>query len=264
MVIDFHTHAFPDALASRAIESLTKACGGIYTPCHDGTVEGLQNNMDKFGVDISVIQPVITKPEHTKTLNEWAAAVQSDRIISFGGIHPDTDDYKRDIDFVCSLGLKGLKFHAEYQGFTLDDPKMLRIYDYAFSKGLIILHHAGFDPAFAPPFHTSPKQFANVARQLRGGTLIAAHLGGHDQWDDVERYLPGTGVYIDTSMGFEYYSKEQFLRIVEKLGSDKILFGSDAPWSKADGEIAAIKALPISPEDKDKIFYKNGVRLLNL
>ena len=48
MVIDFHTHAFPDKLAPRAIASLVEGCGGIYPPCSDGTVSGLIKNMDDF------------------------------------------------------------------------------------------------------------------------------------------------------------------------------------------------------------------------
>ncbi len=264
MVIDFHTHAFPDTLAPRAIASLIDACGGTYLPCHDGTVSGLTEKMAEFGVDKSVIQPIVTKPSHTKTLNEWAASVQSDKIISFGSVHPDTDDYKRDIDFVCNLGLKGLKFHVEYQNFILDEPRMLPIYDYAFSKGLIILHHAGFDPAFKAPYKSSPKQFANVAKQLRGGIMIAAHLGGQMQWNEVEQYLPETNIYIDTSMGFSYYPHYQFVRIVEKLGSDRVLFGSDSPWSKADEELAAFKGLPLDIETKKKILYRNAKRLLRL
>ena len=264
MVIDFHTHAFPDSLAPRAIEFLVRACGNLYKPCSDGTLTGLKNNMQAYGVDISVIQPVITKPSQTKSLNEWAASAASENIIPFGGIHPETDDYKRDIDFVCSLGIKGIKFHAEYQHFTVDSPEMLRIYDYAFSKGLIILHHAGFDPAFKPPYHSSPKQFANIAKNMRGGIMIAAHLGGQKQWDDVERYLPDTGIYIDTSMGFEYYPHDQFLRIVKKMGADKVLFGSDSPWSKADGEIATLKSLPLTDSERQAILYGNARRLLNI
>ena len=264
MVIDFHTHAFPDAIAERAIAGLVKSCGNLYTPCTDGTVGGLCANMEKFGVDLSVVQPVITKASQLKTLNEWAREQCSDKIISFGGIYPHTEDYKADIDFVCSLGLKGLKFHAEYQNFVLDAPEMLKIYDYAFEKGLIVLHHAGFDPAYPPPFKSSPKQFANIAKEMRGGVLVAAHLGGHDQWDDVEEYIVGSNIYLDTSMGFEYYPTEQFLRIVKNHGADKILFGSDAPWSRAGEEIEAIRALPLSDEDKEKILSGNARRLLGL
>ena len=264
MVIDFHTHAFPDSIAERAIAGLLKASENRFLPCSDGTLGRLKNNMDKFGVDISVVQPVITKASQLKTLNEWAKSIESDKIISFGGIYPHTDDYKSDIDFVVSLGLKGLKFHPEYQDFVLDDKKMLPIYDYALSKGLMLLFHAGFDPAYQPPFRSNPKMFSNILNELKGGTIIAAHLGGQQQWDDVIEELCGKDIYLDTSMGFKYFTKEQFLKVVELHGVDKILFGSDSPWSRADEEIASLKAMPISEEDKQKIFYLNAKKLLSI
>jgi predicted TIM-barrel fold metal-dependent hydrolase len=185
-------------------------------------------------------------------------------LISFGGIYPHTDDYKRDIDYVIGLGMKGLKFHAEYQNFIVDDDRMLKIYDYAIGKGLVILHHAGADPAFPPPFKSTPQQFARIVKAMRGGTIVAAHFGGHDQWDDVEKYLVGTGIYLDTSMGFEYYSAEQFLRIVKNHGADKILFASDYPWSSAKSEIEHLKALPLSNEEKAAILGENAKRLLGI
>lgn len=264
MIIDFHTHAFPDKIAKKTIDMLYDMCNRIYTPCSDGSLQGLKNNMQKFGVDLSVVQPIVTNPKQTKSINEWAATITEGNVISFGGVSPYSDDYKRDIDFVCSLGLKGLKFHVEYQDFVLDDPKMLKIYDYAFSKGLIILHHAGADPAFKAPYRSSPKQFYNIAKELRGGTLIAAHLGGHAQWDEVEKYIVGTDIYIDTSMGQKFYSQKQFLNIVKNHGANKILFGSDSPWSRADEEIESIKTLPLTEEQKQLIFYKNSQKLLNL
>lgn len=266
MVIDFHTHAFPDAIHERAIASLTAASNDQLIPCHDGSLSGLRDNMKKFGVDLSVVQPVITKPSQTKTLNEWAAKIteENDNIISFGGVHPHSDDWKRDIDFVCSLGLRGLKFHCEYQDFHIDDPFMLKIYDYAFSKGLIILHHAGYDPAFKAPFKSSPEMFYNVWKEMKGGTMIAAHLGGINQWDEVEEFIVGTDIYIDTSMGQEYYRSEQFMRIVNNHGADKILFGSDAPWSRAGYELEKIDSLPLTLEQKEQILHKTAEKLLNL
>ena len=264
MVIDFHTHAFPDAIAQKAIDGLVKSSGGLYPNCSDGTLGGLKRNMESFGVDLSVVQPVITKASQLKTLNEWAASICSNDIISFGAIYPHTEDYKADIDFVCSLGLKGLKFHVEYQGFSLDEPKMLKIYDYAFEKGLIVLHHAGFDPAFPPPYRSSPKQFANIIKEMQGGVLVAAHLGGERQWDEVEEYMVGKNIYLDTSMGSTLYPTEQLVRIIKNHGSDKILFGSDSPWSRADEEIAFIRGLDISEEEKENILFKNAKRLLGI
>jgi len=324
MIIDFHTHVFPDHLAARALAALTGTGTNPYKPVHDSTVSGLLETMDDWSIDASVVLPVVTKASQVSKTNEWAASICSDRIVSFGGIYPNSDDYKKDIDHAVELGLKGLKFHAEYQDFLVDDDRMLRVYDYALNKGLILLHHAGFDPDFLPPFNSSPRQFARVIKLLGiegggsgrgggnasggggkngsgrggnagqgvsggntsdegggndgenssgggggvngyrngGGVFIAAHLGGHDQWDDVEEYLVGTGIYLDTSMGFEYYPTEQFLRIVKNHGADKILFATDSPWSNAGAEIESLKALPLSDTEKALILGGNARRLL--
>ena len=264
MIIDFHTHAFPDNFAEKALSTLLANINNLFTPVNNATVSGLLLNMDAWNIDISVVQPVITKQSQMRKTNEWARSICSDRIISFGGICPYTDDYKRDIDFVASLGLKGIKFHAEYQNFNIDDEKMLKIYDYALSKGLIILHHAGVDPGMPMPYKSSPRQFAKIVDAMKGGIIIAAHFGGHAQWDDVEKYLVGKNIYLDTSMGFEYFSNEQFLRIVKKHGADKVLFASDSPWSSAKTEIEHLKAMPISESEKNSILCDNARRLLNV
>jgi predicted TIM-barrel fold metal-dependent hydrolase len=264
MIIDFHTHIFPDDLAKKALSILLANIENLYTPVHNATKAGLLKRMDEWNIDISVVQPIITKQSQTLRTNEWAASICSDRIVSFGSIYPHTDNYKRDIDYVVSLGLKGLKFHAEYQNFSIDDEKMLRVYDYALSKGLIILHHAGFDPGYPPPFKSSPKQFARIADAMKGGVIIAAHLGGHAQWDDVEKYLMGKNIYLDTAMGFEFFPEEQFLRIVKNHGADKILFASDSPWSNAKTEAEHLMALPLSENEKNSILSGNAKRLLNV
>ena len=186
MIIDFHTHVFPDMLAEKALSALLANINYSYTPVSNATLSGLLENMEAWHIDISVVQPVITKQSQMQRTNEWARSICSDRIISFGGIYPHTDNYKRDIDFVVSLGLRGLKFHAEYQNFIIDDDKMLKVYDYALSKGLIILHHAGIDPGMPEPYKSSPRQFARIVDAMKGGTIVAAHFGGHAQWDEVE------------------------------------------------------------------------------
>lgn len=264
MIIDIHTHVFPDKVAPKALDKLVNVSNFMYPPVNDMTLSGLIRNMDNWGIDISVVQPVVTNPAQFEHLNNFARDICSDRIISFGGLHPDTEDYKADIDHIVKIGLKGIKFHAEYQNFILDEDRMLRIYDYAIDKGLVILHHAGFDPCAKPPFKTSPERFINMMNHLKGGTIIAAHFGGHDQWDDVEKYLAGSDIYLDTCMGFEFYGEEKFLSIAKKHGCDKILFGSDSPWSSGKKEIEAIKALPLTDEEKDNILGLNAKRILGL
>ena len=141
---------------------------------------------------------------------------------------------------------------------------MLKIYDYALSKGLILLFHAGYDPAYPPPFKSSPQMFKFIVNEMKGGIIVAAHLGGQVQWDDVLNHLAGEDIYLDTSMGFEFFSKEIFLRIVKKHKAEKILFGSDSPWSDAGKEIGIIKTLKLSDDEKKGILGKNAQRILNI
>lgn len=264
MIIDFHTHAFPDELAKRAIGTLLSLSSRTFLPVTDATSAELIKYMDKCGVDLSVLQPIVTKEKQLVPLNEWAVSVQCSHIISFGGIYPGASNYKEAIDFVYSLGLRGLKLHPEYQDFVVDDPKLLPVYDYALSRGMTLLFHAGFDPAFKPPFRSSAKQFASVINDMRGGTIVLAHLGGHRDWEDSERYLCGREVYFDTSMGFKYCPEEVFLRFVKYHGADKLIFGTDSPWSEADREIEALKNMPITDEQREMIFCVNAKRILGI
>ena len=262
MIIDIHAHVFPDEIAAKAVAELAVCIDFTYHPVSDGTVSGLLKNMDDWDIDISVLQPVVMKQAQFRKINEWTAGLCSDRIAAFGGIFPWTNDYKRDIDFVVSLGLKGLKLHPEYQDFIVDDEHMLKLYDYALSKGLILFFHAGVDTAFPPPVKSSPHQFKRIAELMGGGIIVATHLGGYEQWDDVETELAGTDVYMDTATGFEYFSHEQFLRILEKHGADKIMFGSDAPWSNAGAELERLKAMPLPDGSIAAILGANAAKVL--
>ncbi len=265
MIIDIHTHIFTDELAPRAKQALTESAHGEYTPLHDMTKTALLESMDRSGVDVSVIQPIVTKRSQFEKINEWAISLSSDKLVPFAGMWPHTDDWKEQIDTISSMGFKGIKYHCEYQGFDVDDPKMFPIYDRAFDRGLVILFHGGYDPAFPAPFRSSPEKFANIAKELNGGTIIAAHLGGCRQWERVaENYAGHDEIYIDTSMGFTYYSRETFLEIVDAMGADHILFGSDSPWTDPGKEIELLKSMPLTDEQKELILCRNARRLLGI
>jgi predicted TIM-barrel fold metal-dependent hydrolase len=264
MVIDFHTHIFPDSLAPKALETLLRNIKNKYKPVTDMTKAGLLADMDASGVDISVVLPVITRPQQYQKLNEFSKSICSERILAFGGLHPDTDDYKRDIDGIAAMGLKGLKFHPEYQNFILDETRMLKIYDYALNRGLILMFHAGYDPAATPPFRSNPRRFAHMMHELRGGNIIAAHFGGHAQWQEVFDYLAGSSIYLDTSMALGFMTDELFLRIFRAHGSRKILFASDSPWGDPKKDLNRLRALSLTEEEKTDIFGANAARLLGI
>ena len=70
MIVDFHTHCFPDALAPRAMAML-EGNAGMKAPL-DGTVAALVTSMERAGVDRSVMLQIATKPSQNHTVNTWA------------------------------------------------------------------------------------------------------------------------------------------------------------------------------------------------
>lgn len=261
MVINFHTHIFADKIAQRAVKSLEDK--GKIKAFLNGTEAELLKDMERTGVDISIVLPVLTKPSQVWVVNEWALGLNK-RLISFAGLHPDDPDAVENIEKIAQMGFKGIKMHPDYQSFFVDDKHMYDIYGKIAEKGLVLMLHSGVDIGFDPPYHCTPQRLAKVLSDFPDMTVVAAHFGGHKMWDETEEYLVGKNVYLDTSMGTQYYSREQFVRIVKNHGSDKILFASDSPWSDTGTEIENIKNMPISDEDKENIFYKNAIRLLNI
>ena len=94
--------------------------------------------------------------------------------------------------------------------------------------------------------------------------LILAHYGGYGQWDMVEEYLVGEKVFFDTAFLVDRIEEEQFVRIVKNHGADKILFGSDCPWTSQKDSVEFIKKLPISDKEKEQILGLNAKNLLGI
>ena len=92
MIIDFHTHIFPDKIAGRTLDYLSGIFGA--SPFADGTYTGLCNSMGKGAVDISIALPAVTKVSQVASINRFASAYTEGPVISFGGIHPECENYK--------------------------------------------------------------------------------------------------------------------------------------------------------------------------
>ena len=263
MIIDFHTHMFPDKIAPATISYLA----GIIEQAHpytDGTYQGLKRVTEESGVDISIVLPIVTKPSQFKTINQFASQFQEGNIISFGSIHPETDDYKTQLKYIKELGLKGIKFHPDYQEMNFNDIRYKRIMSYASELGLIMVTHAGMDPLSPDKVHCTPEMMLDVIEDVRPDNLVLAHMGGHMYWNQVEDKLAGCNVYFDTGVVLDKMDLEQCKRIIKKHGSDRILFGTDMPWSGQKEYIEIIRGLNLTEDEMDNIFYKNACKLLNI
>lgn len=262
-IIDIHTHAFADALAPKAMPALLAAAEGSLTARYDGTVAGLVTEMDRSGVDISVIQPVATKPGQVAAINDWAAAQVSSRIVPFGAMHPDVSDPAHEIARMHALGLRGFKLHPEHQSFAPDEPRMRAVYEAAVEFGMVILFHAGAD-VIHPTVHGTPESFARVLDEFPRLRAILAHLGGFQEWAGVAEHLAGREVWLDTAYTPGHLPDEEFCALARAHGTDRVLFGSDGPWTDAAREIAHLRSLPLSEAELDGILGENAARLLGI
>lgn len=262
-IIDFHTHFFPDEIAAVALEKLKMSAGNLKY-YHDGTYEGLKRSMTDYNIKKSVALNIAVKPKQQRTVNNYAISKNSDEIICFGSVHPDAPDVLDEIDYIYNSGLKGIKLHPEYQNFFVDDNKMIDIYKKIGRLGLITVFHAGKDLAYLGPCKCSPSALAGILKYFDSSPVIAAHFGGCMMTDEVERYLVGMPVYFDTSFSYSRLIKPQAINIIKNHGIDKILFGTDSPWSSVKDEVSYIKSLGLDKEIEYAIFYKNAEMLLKI
>lgn len=261
---DFHVHAFVDSIAERAVSKL--AVTSSIVPYTDGTLHGLKLAMNENGIEKALLLPVATKPTQQTTINNWAAEISDENIYCCGSIHPDADDALSEIERIKSLGLHGVKFHSEYQLFEPNEKKMIPIYKKIAETGMFAVFHGGWDPLSSDYIRGTPERFAEAINQVPELTFVIAHLGGMNLWNDVEKYLAGRfeNVYFDVGVIAGYIEDSQLLRIIKTHGVDKILFGSDCPWSDPHAELEMIKNLPLTNEEKEMIFHKNAEKLLKI
>ena len=269
MIIDFHTHIFPDKIAEKTISFLSSK--GKIPPFASGSADGLIEKMAEAGVDISVSLPVVTSPSQFDSINRFAVEINKKyrnekiRIISFGGIHPKCDDIEGKMAFIKESGLLGVKIHPDYQETFIDDEGYMKILSCAKKHDLIVVAHAGVDCGYeGMPVRCTPDRAKRLISAVNHSKLVLAHLGANEMPDEVIRTLCGENVYFDTAYALRFIGEDNFKKILKSHGEDKLLFATDSPWSDIKNDIAILKSFSLGEETEDKIFYKNARKLLGI
>ncbi len=264
MIIDFHTHCFPERIANKAINTLS-SCSGAEVAHHEGSDASLAATIKSFGADMAVVLNIATNPRQQKSVNDYAIRINAQNgLIAFGSVHPESPDALDELERLHAAGIKGIKLHPDYQHFFVDEERLFPIYDKAAELGLITIFHAGVDIGIPDPVHCTPQTLASVLPRFKGAPVVAAHFGGYMKRDQTMQHLIGKDVYFDTSYSYSRFPPLWAKEIIEKHGAKKILLGSDMPWSRTDYEINYIKSLGLGEEDLDLILGGNAQRLLKI
>lgn len=273
MIIDFHTHAFPDALAPHAMASMVGNTGSSHAT--DGSVTALKASMAEAGIDLSVILPVATNPMKLTTMNNITLEHDpSDGLLYFGGVHPLAPNWKEELDRLAAGGVKGIKIHPPFQQLDISAPAFLRVLDHAASLGLIVVAHTGPEMAFLGTEFSAPAKVAAVLRAVPGMKFVAAHVGGCTTFEDLMEHYNGLDCYFDLSSllpangplakYFDVMTHEDVIKSVRTLGVERFLFASDTPWFSQEENLALIRSLPFTEAERTAILGGNAKKLLGL
>ena len=273
MTVDFHTHIFPDKIANKTVQILEKKAN--IPSRSDGTYDGLVDSMKRAGVSVAVNLPVLTSPSQFESILKFAVAINErfavsnpngERILSFAGMHPDIDEPEEKLFRIKESGILGIKIHPDYQGMFFDDEKYVRILAEAKRLGLITVTHAGFDAGYPDEdIRCTPKRVMNLLDKIGGyDKLVLAHLGGNRLFSEVYEILAGEKVYFDTACILGDVSEEDFKKMLEKHGEEKILFATDSPWRDLSEDKIIINSFCLGDSTTKRILSENALKLLEI
>lgn len=270
MLIDFHTHIFPEKIAAKTLELLA---GALLLPSVHGRYARRASFIDERSGGRHL--------RRASRSNE-AVAVRFDKrfrrrgkqnpgaYLLRAGIHPDCENPEEKLDFLAGAGFRGIKLHPDYQGVYIDDGRYIRIIRHAVSLGLCVVLHSGVDVGLPDPVHCPPERAARMLDavypdgKIEKPLIVFAHSGGYQMTGQVKKYLCGKNVWFDLAYTLGKYDAETSLDIIRAHGADRILFATDSPWSPQPEDAAKLLRLGLTEEEEELIRWKNAAGLLGL
>jgi uncharacterized protein len=260
MIIDVHCHAWPDAIAERALGPRVPQLPRV----GDGKISSLPGVLAKAGVDRGVLLGIADTAKYVDGVNRFVARSRGGSLLGFGTIHPDLP-LEENLVSLRRNGIPGVKLHSLFQGFAYDDRRVWDILE-AFGSDIAVIAHVGAGGDGASNERATPAMIRDIVRQFPDLKMVACHFGGYHRLDEAEADLLGENVYLETSWPptMAELAPEKVRAIIDRHGADRIVFGSDWPMADPGAEIAAIRALGYSDDVTAGILGNNFARLMGI
>jgi predicted TIM-barrel fold metal-dependent hydrolase len=280
MIIDVHSHAwrFPDDFDDDFRQQARRARAGMEV---DLTVR-----FEDYAKTASEPVRTIVFGGKARRSGLWVddryvaeyVAAQPERLIGFLSVDPTQPGWEEELRFGHhELGLQGIKLLPMYAGFRPDEPRLDPLWSYASDYRLPVLLHTGTTfIAQAPLECTLPRHLDTVAARWPEVRIIMAHLGHPYEGECVVVARKHPHVYADISaLHYRPFQLYHSLMLVQEYGVwDKVLFGTDYPFTNVDATLAGLRGLNrmlegtnlprLDAEAIERMIYRDSLALLGL
>jgi uncharacterized protein len=171
-------------------------------------------------------------------------------------VNPKEPDYVQTLQaYLEDPKFLGVKLHPLLDGYHPNDPLVHPIADIVAERNLPLLVHTGH------PIFTLPWSVEELARAKPNTKVIMGHMGhGNIIYINaaIEAAERQPNVYLETS-GMPMHAK--ILEAVNRIGADRVLYGSDAPFHHPDVEILKVKKSGLKPAELAMVLGTNAERV---
>lgn len=262
MRIDTHTHVFHPRTAERLFVEYRDFFQR--EPVGDGLSDTLESHLQQDGFTHAVILNAALSPWQVEAVNNFTIMLKEALpwAIPFGAVHPADPDWEYHLDQLRDNGIKGIKLHPEFQNEGIDDPRFLPILE-AMGADFICTIHMGRCYTFKEHYAT-PTQLAALARRFPSVCFVAAHMGGHNVWEEALEVFTGGNVYLDTAFSLPYMPENLVHRMFKEYPRENILFGSDWPFCRAGDTVEELRTIAGLTEEEIQQIFSNANALLGM
>jgi predicted TIM-barrel fold metal-dependent hydrolase len=278
MIIDIHTHVVPPRIKQdRAHYAGEPLFAMLYADpkAKLATAEDLITAMDKDGVDMAVALNIgWSSPDLCSQTNDYimeSVARYPQRLVGFGTVSLERPDAAlREIERCAAGGMKGIgEMRLDRQFLNPTNAAAVDSFiERIIANNLVLLLHCSEPVGHAYPGKgdTTPDAVYPVIARHPPLRLVCAHWGGgmpfYALMPEVKKTL--TNVYFDTAASPYLYQPQIYRQVIQILGSQKVLFGSDYPLLKANRLLREIRSLELPQEAEESVLSGNAMRLLGI
>jgi len=257
MIIDSHTHVIPNLPFLRFyIQGKFK----IKFSC-EPTKESLLNEMKKASINKALVLNATGKM-FQKFLNDLVERNAKSKKLIF--VHSFTDHRKITPD------IKAIKIHPYLIKERPSNKKFFKLYEKLEKFEIPVIFHTGY--VVKGKEYEKPRDFEIISKRFPNLKILLAHFGGGPpRIKDIRRIVKeNPRIFLDTSFSHSeksktlFFGKEEVECLIDELGSENFIFGSDFPWLKPSEEINFIKNLNIKKRAKNKILGKNAIKFFKI